>query len=284
MNVSTPSPTPDPPPDLRSAPRLQLSALSPAIRRLNRNLDDLARPQAVNESALAGCLMELEGIGPAGRGPAFWLSAARLTELALWCAGAYADNFEFEAAGDLLVNPRRILIHDRLRQWTVIKQRHARLSDQLSRDGIGGRGPGGWMPAPEDLETAEPPLLPYLEARLTRSGALRSWYLEHIRARMREIADAAAFLAAWSLSSIEDLHTRLRHASPARRAFIESHLCRFDLRLFDMLGRELSGARDTKPSRLLANPMVSGKHKPPTAATQAISGPIGLPVEEIVAT
>lgn len=41
----------------------------------------------------------------------YWLTYARLFELALLCAGNYADHFEFAAAGDLLVNPRLILIH-----------------------------------------------------------------------------------------------------------------------------------------------------------------------------
>lgn len=41
----------------------------------------------------------------------FWLTLARITELAIYQAGVYADACEFAAAGDLLVNPRCITIH-----------------------------------------------------------------------------------------------------------------------------------------------------------------------------
>ncbi len=272
MNVSAPHLASHRPPVPSAGPCWCRNPLSPALLRWNRRLEDLARPHAVNETALADGLRDLERLGPAGHGPAYWLSAARLTELTLWCAGAYADHCEIAAAGDLLANPRRILIHDRTRQRILIKQRHCRLSDQMVRAGTGGRGPGGWMPGPDDLETVESPLLPYLEARLAVSGALQGWYLEHVRTRMRQVVDTAAFLAAWSLASMEDLHARLRHASPARRAFIESQFCRFDLRLFDILGRNLSGLPGALPRHILADPAASATHAPTDA--------VGLSIEE----
>ena len=62
----------------------------------------------------------------------YQLTQARITELTLICAGNYADNFEFTAAGDLLVNPRSIRIHiDGVRE-PANKKRHLALTDQFS--------------------------------------------------------------------------------------------------------------------------------------------------------
>ena len=36
----------------------------------------------------------------------YWLTYVRIREAALLCAGNYADNGEYQAAGDLLVNPQ----------------------------------------------------------------------------------------------------------------------------------------------------------------------------------
>ena len=58
----------------------------------------------------------------------FWLTIARIAELALKQAGDYADNCEFQAAGDVLVNPRRIDIY--LNGWAepIVKHRHGALN------------------------------------------------------------------------------------------------------------------------------------------------------------
>jgi hypothetical protein len=70
---------------------------------LNEELEDLRLPHEINEPAIEGLLKKLEGSGASDQS-LYWLLMARMFELALFCAGHYADNCEFTAAGDLLVN------------------------------------------------------------------------------------------------------------------------------------------------------------------------------------
>jgi len=57
---------------------------------LNEELEDLRLPHEISEPALEGLLNMLEGSGTSGQ-PYYWLSMARIFELALFCAGHYAD-------------------------------------------------------------------------------------------------------------------------------------------------------------------------------------------------
>ena len=85
----------------------------------------------LNEKFIESKIDELDEIEP-NSGLIYQLTQARITELTLICAGNYADNFEFTAAGDLLVNPRSIRIHiDGVRE-PVNKKRHLALTDQFN--------------------------------------------------------------------------------------------------------------------------------------------------------
>ena len=86
----------------------------------NYLLEDVSSAMRLNEEFLEQKVSELEEVGPIN-GKFYWLTLARLNELTLLCAGNYADNFEFTAAGDLLVNPRCILVHIKNRIRPVIK-------------------------------------------------------------------------------------------------------------------------------------------------------------------
>jgi len=100
---------------------------------LNKALDNLHVPHEVNEQTIENFLENLEAYGKTLR-PVYWLMMARLFELSLICAGYYADNCEFPAAGDLLVNPRKILIHQKGYPHPLVKQRHGRLTEQLNQE------------------------------------------------------------------------------------------------------------------------------------------------------
>jgi len=63
----------------------------------------------LNEKFIESKIDELDEIQDSGF--IYQLTQARITELALICAGNYADNFELTAAGDLLANPRCIRVH-----------------------------------------------------------------------------------------------------------------------------------------------------------------------------
>jgi hypothetical protein len=138
------------------------------IEHIARQLNGVSGPYAINEFFITDLLADLESAALTA-GPAYWLTLARLTEATLLCAGHNADNCEFQVAGDLLANPRRIRIFIKGRAGSMIKNRHGRLSDQLSADAgfTGQEAP----PARSDVLclTETPALLPFLQDRLAQS-------------------------------------------------------------------------------------------------------------------
>ncbi len=76
-----------------------------SIFTLNNQMDLANVPYGLNEDKILEVLSVLEYIGDETT-PEYWLMVCRISEMALLCAGQYADGCEFSAAGDLLVNPR----------------------------------------------------------------------------------------------------------------------------------------------------------------------------------
>jgi len=205
---------------------------------LNAELEDLRLPHGISESAVEGLLNMLEGSGTSGQSY-YWLLMARIFELALFCAGHYADNCEFSAAGDLLVNPRKVLIHRKGYPHALVKQRHGRISDQLNKGGMCRRQVLLLLKHEVTVEVATPAILPYLFEQLRHSRKIASWYLNNARERMKKVADTIGFLSAWPATSFEDFHRRMQIASPKTYRFVSDHLCRFDTRYFERLGLEI---------------------------------------------
>jgi len=172
-------------------------------------------------------------------GPAHWLLLARIAEVALLCAGNYADNCEIEAAGDFLVNPREIIIREKQSGRTVIKNRHGRLSTQFGLGGSERKMALKRFFSGVALEVTKLPLLPQMAQVLADSGCISSFYLNRFKTGRRQIADTLTFLAAWPVSDVIELKQRLEAATPQEREFVESCLCRFDLRVFHQIGTDL---------------------------------------------
>ena len=168
----------------------------------------------------------------------YWLLLMRLAEAALLCAGRYADHCEFEAAGDLLVNPREIILHHPVDGRPAIKNRHGRLSDQFALDGSWPDTLRG-LSADGGLEITKAPLLTHMTEVLARSGHVCPAYLQRLAQGKRRVAQALAFLAAWRIFDAAHLCRRLRAASARERDYAESHLCRFDARTFHQIGASL---------------------------------------------
>jgi hypothetical protein len=205
---------------------------------LNQELDEIHVLHGVNESVIEGFLSNVEAVGDTTRLD-YWLMVARIAELALLCAGSYVDNCEFSAAGDLLINPRKILVHRKGHRESLIKQRHSFLSDQLNPDGCCRQGFLLWFRREVTLETVESALLPYLLEQLEYSQRLASRYVDGLRERMKRVADTIGFLSAWCVSRVEDLHQHMRHADTEIRRFVEANLCKFDPYLFKLFGWEI---------------------------------------------
>lgn len=210
-----------------------------SVLSLNAELDRLADGRLVNETAIEGGLDQLQAAASLND-PSFWLLIARLTELALVCAGRYADACELAAAGDLLVNPREIRIHffgDA--PSVVVKHRRGALSAQLNKS----RAPHFEfirnMRQTATVEIVKAPLLTFLVDMLETAGLMNPCYLDKVRDRMNRIADTIGFLCSWQVTDAVDFARRLDATTGETRRFVLSHLCGFDLNLFEALGRDV---------------------------------------------
>ena len=208
------------------------------IQRLNRKIDQLSVPYDVDESILDNLIDELDRQGDPDL-PEYWLLIARLAEMALLCAGHYADAGEFTAAGDLVVNPRSVLIYQKGHTAPMEKPRHTGMTEAL-----------GLSDAPEAVRrhrllyesstrVAKEPILSELVKRMRQSGYCSKEAVDRVQNRIGKVATTIGFLAAWGLTGPEELHHRLETASEETRQFVASHLCRFDDTVFQQLGEEL---------------------------------------------
>ena len=204
----------------------------------NMNLEQGVSAHIINEGYLERILQELEQ-SCIIRDALYSLTLARVTELALVCAGNYADDCEFTAACDLLANPRLILVHVRDQTKPVVKKRHGSIAHQFSHVGRATETIVEWLKQNTCLEIRKQALLPHLYNELSCLGHIKSPHLDSIEHRMERIADVIGFLCAWQLPDSCGVQERLRCVSEGERQFIRSNLCRFDLQLFHQLGHEL---------------------------------------------
>jgi len=192
----------------------------------------------LNEQFLERKLDELQNI-PHSESGIYWLTFARLTELALFCAGNYADNAYFVGVGDLLFNPRLIKVHIRGHAKPVVKKRHGALSEQFSHLATSQRDVVPWMIQNTLLETVKEPLLAQMYQTIESSGFFAHWYLHSIRSRMVKVADTSAFLAVRSLWHEHDPQESPGTMSESEQKVVLERLCRFDKALFQALGEDI---------------------------------------------
>ena len=208
------------------------------LRDFNCLLEDVSSTNSLNEEYLEQKVSELEEIGPIN-GELYWLTQARVNELTLLCAGNYANNLEFTAAGDLLVNPKCIRIHIKNRIRPMIKKRHSKLTDQFRRVARTRGGVIQWLKEQTVLEIKKQPLLLYLYERLKNSGTLSQEYLLSIDRRMKRIADVIVLLWSLHLPDSRDFQEWLHCKAQSEKEFINSRLCNFDTRVFYELGHDI---------------------------------------------
>ena len=169
----------------------------------------------------------------------YWLTIGRINELALFCAGNYADSCEFKLVGDFLINPRLIHVHVRGQNRPLVKERHTPLSEQFSDVAGSYWETVQWLKANTVVEIKTKPLLEDIREKLERSKYVSQHYLEDVNERKVRIASLTGLLACRTFSGGASFYERLRNASPEDRQFMESRLCRFDLNLFHELGRDI---------------------------------------------
>lgn len=221
--------------------------------RLNALLDEDAHLSRFNEPLLEERLRSLEEINPM-RGAAYGLTLARINELALLCAGNYADHGEVQGVGDLLFNPRRIWVHIKGMPGPVVKERHMALTEQFADMAATRADVVAWLRDETVLEIEQQALLPHLYHKLRGSRAVSREYLDSVNKRMTKIADLTSLFASGHFVDGFDLHQWLEHAGPDDREFVESKLCRFDRRLFGELGKAFERTlqlKDMQPAFLV---------------------------------
>jgi hypothetical protein len=208
-----------------------------SIDQINAEIEVEVESRLINEKMLERCWSRVRQLNDDA--PAYWLLLVRLAEAALLCAGNYADNCEYEAVGDFLVNPREILVHRPADGSITVKNRHRRLSDQFAMEGVQYHD---WMKqfsASTVLEITKQPLLPHWTQILRGSRRISDSYLRRLEESQRRIADTLTFLAAWCICDAAELWLRLQETSAHEREFVESNLCRFDTQIFHQIGISL---------------------------------------------
>jgi len=208
-----------------------------ALTHFNASLDENASILRLNEAFLEAKVNKLENIGPTVS-YLYWLSLARVNELALLCAGNYADNFEFSAAGDLLVNPRKVLVHIRNHRSPIVKERHVKLSEQFQDVTDNHDDLIDWMKNETTLEMKEKPLLPFLFETLRGGGFMSRNYLKSSLEKMNKIANAIGFFGCSNFTESHEFYIRLQNTPESEKDFIKSKFCRFNMDTFDELGKD----------------------------------------------
>ena len=199
---------------------------------LDRDAADL-----INETTLTRHLETLQSDAVVDSG-VFWLSVGRLTEMTLKLAGDYADACHFQAAGDLLLNPRWIDVHQRKCELPVRKDRHRGLSEQFA-EVIGKRNSVTWLSRHTFAHIRAQALLPCLQQMLSASGFMTADYLSTLKRRMAQVADTIAFLSAWQITVHKALCAKINLAGGTDRRLISNNLCRFDLEPFVAMGDDI---------------------------------------------
>lgn len=208
----------------------------PSLLAFNRQLNHDAQ-MLPNEGCLARRLKAFMGM-PVEDQRLYWLTLARITELVLKQAGDCADNCEFQAAGDLLVNPRRIDIFLYGAADPIVKHRHLSLSGQFAQ-AIGHAEPVTWLSQNSFPHIRTKALLSHLRQMLASSGLLKSDYLAGVDRRMCKVADTIAFLMSWQIVDSSDMVFRMQAAGHESAAFIHANLCQFDHDFFNAMEADI---------------------------------------------
>ena len=221
------------------------------IQSLNRELERGARYHVLEEEWLAARVSELEAMAHPGE-DAYWLTMARIMELSLFCAGNHADSGMLREVGDLMFNPRTVMVHIRGQAMPVKKKRHEAMTAQFG-DRVGAEDVISWLKNNTINEIREKPIVPTLMEALNSGGRMTDAYLESLDARACKIADAVNRVSICLNGPVDSFDHYLQTIDETERRFVESGLCRFDLDGFRELGNEIyvAGLYSEYPSRFI---------------------------------
>lgn len=166
----------------------------------------------------------------------YWLSMSRIMELALLCAGNYADFGLICEAGDLMVNPRHTEVHIN-GAWEPVKvKRHERMTEQFKDYAPAGTSVREWLRDNTHLVHVKGPLIPDLYDMMKGAGMLSESYLSSVYLRMQKISETMTFVMQGQMM---DPNYPLSGVHPEEKEFVEGNLCRYNSRKFHQIGLDI---------------------------------------------
>jgi len=223
--------------EILAGARDKAKAKNSLILYFNFILDKKSKYFSLNESALEDLIEQLDNL-VFYRDLSYWLTLARINELALLCTENYANNGELGLVGDFLLNPRLILIHVRGQKRPIVKKRHMALTEQFGSVAETVQGVIQWLKTETVLEMKLEALLPDLEHKMEKSGYFSQAYFESLNKRIIKITELTGFLSSGGINDNVDLYQWAKKAGQADRELLESKLCRCNLDRFFELGRQ----------------------------------------------
>jgi hypothetical protein len=208
------------------------------IFHFNHLLDKRLNYFSLNETLLENLIEHLDNLVLV-KDIFYWLTLAQINELTILCTENYAHNGELTLVGDLLLNPRLILVHIRKENRPMVKKRHTLLTEQFRFAAETVPGVIEWLKTKPCLEIKKEALLPHHHQRLEKSGYFRKEYFESLTHRKIKVPELTGFLS--GIGSIEtfDFHQWLQEASPSERELIKSKFCPCDRNLYFELGTKI---------------------------------------------
>ncbi len=209
---------------------------APWLIAFNRRLENASHPLGLTEKALGRWLAQLD-LSTVPQNLFYWLTLARLTELALVCAGNYANSGEIQAVGDLLFNPRCVLVHIKGDLHPVRKARHRPLTEQFEHMADSRIGVIEWLKKKTVVEVKQLPILEDLSNRIQTSSFLSHGYIASIGQRLEKISECASYF--YQEQTLLNQNRSMRSKS----SISDSKKCRFSLDLFFEIGRAIDPDR-----------------------------------------
>lgn len=166
----------------------------------------------------------------------YWLSMARVMELALLCAGNYADFGLIREAADLMVNPRHTEVWIDGAWEPVRVKRYERMTEQFAGYAPEGSNVGNWLRDTTHLVHVKGPLIPDLYEMLQGADMLSESYLASVYLRMQKISETMSFVMQGQMI---DPNYPLSGVIPEEIAFVEKNLCRYSKDLFHQIGVDI---------------------------------------------
>lgn len=205
---------------------------------LNRELRDQVFDHHLKEDFLVNQMELLESSGERESSvDIYWLSMARVMELALLCAGNYADFGQIREAADLMVNPRYTEVHiDGI--WEPVRvKRYAKITEQFTDYAPAGTNVHTWLCDHTHLVHVKGPLIPDVYDMLKEADTLTESYLSSVYKRIQKISETMSFVIQGQRI---DPNYPISGVIPEEKEFVEANLCRYNRKTFHQLGMDIA--------------------------------------------